>query len=413
MARNAKQLRVLVCDRQDKAFEEIDEAMIDETMVRMVGWAQTAQHLRDLLTTAKPDVIVFDMDNPGVEAAEELRQVFLQGLPVGVVVLFEEQDTQRVRAAMRLGVDDFLIRPVGAEALAASLANVFGLVVNRYPEGWRDEAQPEVEEVAEGAGKLIAVTSGKAGVGKTTIGTNLALALARETQKKVALLDLDHGDSALLLDLHPEHGLVEIAEAIAQLDVAELEHYCSKHSSGITLIIGSNDPDARDLDTLNQEALAYVFSLMRRVFDFTIASLPILTNDIEFQLLPRADLTLCVTTARDLLDLRATRSYLSRIKNLNPTANERVRVIANSVNMQRFIGEDELMKTLGFPLAATVPQNEELAVSSVNAGNPYVISAPNSPLSENVMQLARRLAGLPVQSNGRSSRGLFGLFGGR
>lgn len=410
MARNTKQLRVLVCDRQAQAFEEIDEAEIDETVVRMIGWAQTAQQLRDLLTTAKPDVLVFDMDNPAVDATEELRQMFLQGLPVGVVVLFEQHNTQRVRAAMRLGVDDYLIRPVPPEALAGSLANVFGLVVNRYPEGWKEEAEPKVESIAEGQGRLIAVTSGKAGVGKTTIGTNLALALARETQKKVALLDLDHGDSALLLDLHPEHGLVEIADAIWQLTDAELESYCSSHSSGIKLIVGSNDPETRDLDRLNGEAVSYVFSLMRRVFDYTVVSLPVLTNEHEFQLLPKTDVTLCVTTARDLLDLRATRAYLARVKSLNPEANDQVRVVANSVNMQRFIGEDELMKTLGFPLAATVPQNEELAVSSVNAGNPFVISAPNSPLAENVTLLARRVAGLPEKSDGRSSRGPFRLW---
>ncbi len=413
MSRSTSVIRVLVCDRADRTFEEIDEAEIDDTQVSMVGWAQNADGFHRQLNSLRPDVLVVDLDNPGLDGLQELRQVFLNSLPVGVIAIFDQQDTQRVRSAMRLGVDDFLVRPVAPEALAGSIANVFGNVVSRYPEGWKEpEPVPVSSASKQGAGKLVAITSGKAGVGKTTIGTNLALALARETQRRVCLIDLDHGDSALLLDLHPDRALIEVAETVEKITEAELAGYYTTHNSGVTLIVGSNDPETRDLDTLSPDSLIYIFSLLRTQFDFVIVNFPVLGEEAELNLLLQANEVLCVTTARDLLDLRATRAFLGRLRQLDPGLQERLHIVANAVNMSRFIGEDELTKTLGFKLVVTVPQNEELAVSSVNAGNPFVVSAPNSPLAEAVVLLSRRVAGLPVQAEPRNSRGFFGLFRG-
>lgn len=402
MARENNLIKVLICDRQPRAFEEIDQAMVGDVTVRIAGWARSSAELQQQLKGTKPDILILDMDNPAINAQKDLKEVYVQSLPVGEIVIFDEQDTQRVRAAMRLGAEDFQIRPVAPEALVGSIFNVFNAVVTRHKDGWKDE----VEAVApvkklEGKGKLIGVTSGKAGVGKTAIATNLAISIAQETHKKVGLLDLDHGDSALLLLIHPERALVEV-ETPEELTPESVGEYEMEHGSGITLLVGANTPDIRDLDHIKEDFLERLLQVMRAKFDYTVVSLPVLFDESELSVLNRLDEILCVTTGRDLMDMRATRSFLARVKNMDAQIKDRIKIIANFVVPKRFIGDEELGRALGFPVIGVVA-DEDLVANSVNTGEPLMVSSPGSPVGLQVQVIARRLLGLQVEE--QSSKG--------
>lgn len=72
--------------------------------------------------------------------------------------------------------------------------------------------RPRTDEI-DGAGvKVIAVTSGKGGVGKTNVVANLAFALASLNEKKVLVLDADLGlgNLDILLGLAPRHNLTDV-----------------------------------------------------------------------------------------------------------------------------------------------------------------------------------------------------------
>ncbi len=84
--------------------------------------------------------------------------------------------------------------------------------------------------------RVIAVTGGKGGVGKTNVSVNLAVALADEG-KRVMLLDADLGlaNVDVVLGLHPEHDLSDVLQGECSLEDAVVEG-----PSGILVVPGAS-----------------------------------------------------------------------------------------------------------------------------------------------------------------------------
>ena len=87
-------------------------------------------------------------------------------------------------------------------------------------------------------GAIIAVTSPKGGVGKTTVATNLAVALARETGMRVVLVDLDlqFGDVSSALGMPNRHSIVDALSKAAARDSFVLSTFLGQHESGVAVL---------------------------------------------------------------------------------------------------------------------------------------------------------------------------------
>ena len=94
--------------------------------------------------------------------------------------------------------------------------------------------------------RTIAITSGKGGVGKTNIATNLAM-LFRKYKKRVLLIDLDLGlaNVDILLGLHPEYTLQDVIEGRK-----EMKDIVLQGPEGIMIVPGSSGIE--ELTNLNE-----------------------------------------------------------------------------------------------------------------------------------------------------------------
>ena len=242
---------------------------------------------------------------------------------------------------------------------------------------------------------IIAVASGKGGVGKSTTSINLAFALMQEGAK-VGILDADiYGPSIPIMlgnpDAHPEsednkhmqplkaHGMVanSIGYLVPQEDAA----------------VWRGPMASRALKQLLDETLW-------PVLDYLIVDMPPGTGDIQLTMAQQVPLTasIVVTTPQDLA-LADAQKGISMFEKVN------VPVLGLIENMSYYQcracgtkdyvfskdGGEALAQRHGLPLLGQLPLDIHIREHG-DAGTPLLMAAPDSPLSESYREAARALS---------------------
>jgi ATP-binding protein involved in chromosome partitioning len=248
--------------------------------------------------------------------------------------------------------------------------------------------------VLEGVKYKIAVASGKGGVGKSTVSTNLALAL-RALGYTVGMLDADiYGPSQqMMLGIQGRPQIDEIDEKIVPM-----ENYGVKTMS-LGLI---TDPDTPVIwrGPMVMKALdQFLTDVKWGELDFMIIDLPPGTGDAQLTMTQKVPLTgaIVVTTPQDVALIDA-RKGLAMFRKVN------VPVLGIIENMSYYIcrhcGEREEIfghgggrKTadmLGVPFLGEVPLDPSVVVGG-DSGEPIVVLQPDSPAAQAFRELARQV----------------------
>mgnify|MGYP002682231460 FL=1 len=151
-----------------------------------------------------------------------------------------------LRRAMLAGAMDYVVKPFGVNELVKSIRHVYNLDMSR-----RQKSQGTSAIKIDS--RILSVFSTKGGVGKTTVATNLAVALSIITGKKIALLDFDlqFGDVAICLNLYVKNSMTDLIKDYSniQQDPGLLEEYLLTHYSGIKILAAPVRPENAEYGT--------------------------------------------------------------------------------------------------------------------------------------------------------------------
>jgi septum site-determining protein MinD len=268
-------------------------------------------------------------------------------------------------------------------------------------------------------GKVIVVTSGKGGVGKTTSTAALGAALAQMDQK-VAVVDFDVGLRNLDLVMGAErrvvYDLINVVQGVAKLPQALIR---DKRLENLYLLPASQ---TRDKDALTEDGVGRVIADLREKFDWVICDSPAGIERGATLAMRFADaaVVVCnpeVSSVRDsdriigLLDSKTVKAEKGeRIdKHLLITRYE-----ASRATRGEMLSIDDVLEILSIPLIGIVPESEEVLRAS-NLGSPVPLSNAESAPARAYLDAARRLSGESIEMTIPSERrGLFNkLFGRR
>jgi septum site-determining protein MinD len=248
--------------------------------------------------------------------------------------------------------------------------------------------------------KVIVVTSGKGGVGKTTSTASIGAALAK-SGKRVCVVDFDVGLRNLDLVMGAErrvvYDLINVAQGDVKLSQALIR---DKRIDTLSLLAASQ---TRDKDALTEAGVDKVIGELRGAFDWVLCDSPAGIERGASLAMRFADEAVVITnpevsSVRDsdriigLLDSKTLRAEqgLRMDKHLLLT-----RFDAARASRGEMLGVADVLEILSIPLLGIIPESEDILRAS-NVGAPITISAATSQAGRAYDDAARRLAGETV-----------------
>jgi septum site-determining protein MinD len=242
--------------------------------------------------------------------------------------------------------------------------------------------------------RIIVVTSGKGGVGKTTSSANLGMALAK-LGRKVVLVDADFGLRNLDLLLGLENRIVYTAlEVIAReckLDQALVK---DKRQPNLSLLAAPQTRNKTAITAAHMKALVEVLS---RYFDYVLIDCPAGIESGFQNAIAGAKEAIVVTTP----EISAVRDADRVVGLLEANRITDIKLILNRIRPAMVKNNDmmsveDVLDILSVKLIGVIPDDEQVIVST-NKGEPLVLSDKPSLAGTAYMNVAKRLEGRDVE----------------
>ena len=339
------------------------------------------------------------------QVLEALRQVPYPGFTRDIVSFGIVRDIQ----VGGFGIRIVLAPPADATNLAERLRDPIERVVARLPGAGAVTLEMERPAPAparaatgqrgprpiEGVRHVVAVASGKGGVGKSTVAANLAVALAKHGP--VGLLDADvYGPSApLMLGAEGREAAVTPERRIVPVEA----HGIKTVSMGY--FVDRERPVIWRGPMVTKLVVEFLHNVDWGALDYLVLDLPPGTGDVQLTLSQQLAMTggVIVTTPQEvaLADVRRGLKMFSQVN---------VPVLGLIENMSGFVcgscgheteifgrgGGERMAAQLEIPFLGAIPLTTLLERRS-DAGTPIVASDPEHPVSRRFLEIASTLAG--------------------
>jgi pilus assembly protein CpaE len=381
----ADPLKVLIVDLHPDTVAALRRALDTSPTLEVVGDAGFGPVASTWAHRLQPDVVLVAVEEPLTRSISTI-QTLARGNPRWTIVgLVNQFDRDVFRRTVLAGARDVLLRSSWPSELRDALLQA------RRADTLRSIPVPV--DVAPVTGSILTVFGVKGGVGKTTLSTNLAVALAQETSASVALVDLDlpFGDIALMLDLHPERDILDaVSDGVAQ-DPDRLQKLLVASPYGVHVLAGPMTPDHAGV--IDSSRIGTLLSGLASLYQFVVVDTPVGITELTAAALDASELALLVTTP-EVPALRRTHAALRLLQGLEfPTS--KLQVVLNRVRSRTRISEDEAIEAIGHPVGWRVA-NDYAAMRAAAYGHPVVLAQPKAKLSRDIHVIARALSGAPV-----------------
>lgn len=239
-------------------------------------------------------------------------------------------------------------------------------------------------------GKVILVSSGKGGVGKTTLTTNLGVALAKQG-KKTLILDMNMGlrNDDIYLGLQDSilFDFGDVLTGMCKLEKAIVRHDCVDDLCLLSC------PQYREIEGLSAEHIHTIYTKLKNQFDFVLVDCPLLNGNQIVNYTFGADSAIVVLTP-DYVALRNADAVNRKLGSIGMFDRK---YVVNKILQENYGSEDlpdlmNISKSMETLCLGVIPFDNSIHLSN-NMGEP-IATSDDSYLAKTFDEMAGRLLAL-------------------
>jgi MinD-like ATPase involved in chromosome partitioning or flagellar assembly len=251
-------------------------------------------------------------------------------------------------------------------------------VAEPEPEALLEQPRKRVRRPGRTKADTVLVFSGKGGVGKSVLATNLAVALSQRGAK-VALIDLDlqYGDVGVLLHVESHPTSIEsLAQQGEQVDRDYLDEVMAAGPEDVRVLLAPASPEFADLVTA--ASIRAILRELSRGYDYVIVDSPAHIEERVLEVMEVADQILVVSSF-NITSVKDTKVTLKLLQSLG-IERDRIAVVLNQTHPKVGFPREEIEKSLRREVLTHLPYDARID-ESIDNGRPAVIGEPRSEFS--------------------------------
>ncbi len=371
-------LRILIVD-DDETIGKLLTLVLEEEGYQ-TRFAQEGQVGLNLALTQHFDLAILDVMLPGMDGymlCRELRQHPTTAL-IPILMLTAQDDTRDKLAGFNAGADDYLTKPFEPKELVYRVKALLA------------RSQPVSGSVPSASGGQVwAVFGAKGGVGKTTIAVNLAVALAKNPDTRVVLIDGDFsfGDVGAHLNLSPSRTIMDLVPRVDEMDVDLLGKVLIRHESNVRVLLAPYHP--ADAERIPAENLKRILEMLASISDFVLVDCPANYDERTLTILENADQIIMVLTP-EIGPVKNTSAFIDLARQLDIPAHK-IQVVLNRANSEVGIAAPEIENALQKNIPVRLMSGGRAVVLSANRGVPILMEQPQHPFSQQLLRMTETL----------------------
>lgn len=358
-----EKIRVLVADDIDETRSVIKKILkMEDDFFEVVGEASNGEEVIKLIPTAKPHVVLMDINMPilnGLEATEKISNLFPS---VIVIIMSVQGENEYLKKAMFYGAKEYIIKPFNYDSLIETIKATY--------DRNKDKMSAQVPQQQEKCNaKVISFFSSKGGVGKSVLALNTALALTKTFDKRVLLIDMDlqFGDISMLVNQYNHKTILDAIDD-GQLDSYEsIKQYMYSYYFKLQMLFGPKKPEAAEY--IGKESIEKIIKLLRQYYDYIIIDTGVNFSDSTLYILDQSETILFLSTM-EIVALKNTKLGLGVMQSLGYDTNK-VKLVINRHTTDYGISKSEIEDVFKDGIFTTIPEDEKTVCMSVNQGVPF------------------------------------------
>ncbi len=336
----------------------------------------------------QPDLIILDIMMPDMDGFEVCRKLRARpGTAHTPIIMFTAKTTVNDKVVgFQAGADDYLTKPIHPAELASRVEAIL-LRSGR--------TRPATEPAPLAHARIIGFMGCKGGVGTTTLALNTAMALVQEGQgtlqpRKIALAEIMTGSAAIgpQIGMTRQIGLSNLlSKRPEEINTQLIEPQLTTHTTGVKILLAPSTPRLGSVPPAHVKAIIQQLAGQN---DILLLDLGTGLDDGA-----RAAVQMChyivIAIESHRVALTMAQNLMGELEALGTPRSNIGLVLVNHAPSASSFTRSAIEGMLQSSLLLVVPPAPELVFQASESGVPIILMQPNSLISIQVKELARRI----------------------